>query len=135
VVVAHAKHHLHTYYLVRNSELMGLTDREVEIIAQVSRYHRKSVPKPEHTEFAALSVADQRIVRCLAAILRVSVGLDRTYDARVKSVSAQMTADELLITVKSRGKKADISLNLYAANERKGLLADVSKKRVKLAEG
>ena len=135
VVVAHAKHHLHTYYLVRNSELMGLTDREVEIIAQVSRYHRKSVPKPEHTEFAALSVADQRIVRCLAAILRVSVGLDRTYDARVKSVSAQMTADELLLTVKSRGKKADISLNLYAANERKGLLADVSKKRVKLAEG
>jgi exopolyphosphatase/guanosine-5'-triphosphate,3'-diphosphate pyrophosphatase len=135
VVVSHAKHHLHTYYLIRNSELMGLTDREVEIVAQVSRYHRKSVPKPEHAEFAALSVADQRIVRCLAAILRVSVGLDRTYDARVKSVSARVTADEVLLTVKPRGKKADISLNLYAANERKGLLADVSTKRVKFVEG
>jgi exopolyphosphatase/guanosine-5'-triphosphate,3'-diphosphate pyrophosphatase len=134
VVVSHAKHHLHTYYLVRNSELMGLTDREVEVIAQVARYHRKSVPKPEHVEFAALSGEDQRIVRCLAGILRVSIGLDRTYDARVKSASVKVTADELLVSVKPRGKKTDIALNLYAANERKGLLADVSKRKVKFVE-
>jgi len=134
VVVSHAKHHLHSYYLVRNSELMGLTDREVEIIAQVARYHRKSVPKPEHAEFAALSSTDQRIVRCLAGILRVSIGLDRTYDARVKSASIKVTADELLVSVKPRGKKTDIALNLYAANERKGLLAEVSKRKVKFAE-
>ncbi|MFM7081687.1 MAG: Ppx/GppA phosphatase family protein [Actinomycetota bacterium] len=134
VVVSHAKHHLHTYYLVRNAELMGLTDREVEIIAQIARYHRKSVPKPEHAEFAALSTADQRLVRSLAGILRVAIGLDRTYDARVKSVSVKVTASDVMVTAKSRGKKADISLNLYAANERKGLLADVSKRRVKFSE-
>jgi len=134
VVVSHAKHHLHTYYLVRNAELMGLTDREVEIIAQIARYHRKSVPKPEHAEFAALSTADQRLVRSLAGILRVAIGLDRTYDARVKSVSVKVTASDVVVTAKSRGKKADISLNLYAANERKGLLADVSKRRVKFSK-
>lgn len=134
VVVSHAKHHLHSYYLIRNSELMGLTDREVEIVAQVARYHRKSVPKPEHAEFAALTAADQRIVRTLAAILRVAVGLDRTYDARVKTATAKLGSTELVITAKSRGKKSDISLNLYAANERKGLLADVSKRRVKFVE-
>ena len=134
VVVSHAKHHLHTYYLVRNAELMGLTDREVEIIAQVARYHRKSVPKPEHVEFSALAAADQRLVRSLAGILRVAIGLDRTYDARVKSVSVKVTASDLTVTAKSRGKRADISLNLYAANERKGLLADVSKRRVKFSE-
>lgn len=134
VVVSHAKHHLHSYYLIRNSELMGLTDREVEIVAQVARYHRKSVPKPEHAEFATLTAADQRIVRTLAAILRVAVGLDRTYDARVKTATAKLGSTELVITAKSRGKKSDISLNLYAANERKGLLADVSKRRVKFLE-
>ncbi|NQW68124.1 MAG: hypothetical protein HQ454_02355, partial [Acidimicrobiaceae bacterium] len=134
VVVSHAKHHLHSYYLIRNSELMGLTDREVEIIAQVARYHRKGMPKNDHAEFAALSTADQRIVRSLAGVLRVAIGLDRTYDARVKSVAVQMTTDDVLITVKSRGKKADISLNLYAANERKGLLGEVAKRKVKFAE-
>ncbi|MFM7306570.1 MAG: hypothetical protein ACKO2Q_01120, partial [Actinomycetota bacterium] len=65
---------------------------------------------------------------------RVAIGLDRTYDARVKSVSVKVTASDVMVTAKSRGKKADISLNLYAANERKGLLADVSKRRVKFSE-
>lgn len=134
VVVSHAKHHLHTYYLVRNAELMGLSDREVEIIAQVARYHRKSVPKPEHAEFSALHPDDQRLVRALAGILRVAIGLDRTYDARVKSVAVKVSESELAIVAKPRGKKADIGLNLYAANERKGLLADVSKRRVKFSE-
>ncbi|NDD61896.1 MAG: hypothetical protein EBZ46_06565 [Actinobacteria bacterium] len=134
VVVSHAKHHLHTYYLVRNAELMGLSDREVEIIAQVARYHRKSVPKPEHAEFAALASADQRLVRSLAGILRVAIGLDRTYDARVKSVSVKVSATDIAVTAKPRGKKADVALNLYAANERKGLLADVSKRKVKFDE-
>lgn len=134
VVVSHAKHHLHTYYLVRNAELMGLNDREVEIIAQVARYHRKSVPKDEHAEFAALPADDRRIVRGLAALLRIAVGLDRTYDARVKSASVKVGDGEISVTVKPRGKKADVALNLYAANERKGLLADVTKRRVKFAE-
>lgn len=134
VVVSHAKHHLHTYYLVRNAELMGLSDREVEVIAQIARYHRKSVPKPEHAEFAALAAADQRMVRSLAGILRVAIGLDRTYDARVKSVAVKVSAADIAITAKPRGKKADISLNLYAANERKGLLSDVSKRKVKFSE-
>lgn len=134
VVVSHAKHHLHSYYLIRNSELMGLTDREVEIIAQVARYHRKGLPKSEHAEFASLPAADQRIVRGLAALLRVAIGLDRTYDARVKSVSIKLTDDELHIMAKSRGKKNDVSLNLYAANERKSLLADVVRRKVKFSE-
>lgn len=134
VVVSHAKHHLHSYYLIRNSELMGLTDREVEIIAQVARYHRKGLPKMEHLEFAALTSADQLIVRSLAALLRVAIGLDRTYDARVKSVSVKLEDSELNIHAKSRGKKNDISLNLYAANERKGLLAEVCKRKVKFSE-
>jgi exopolyphosphatase/guanosine-5'-triphosphate,3'-diphosphate pyrophosphatase len=134
VVVSHAKHHLHTYYLVRNAELMGLSDREIEIIAQVARYHRKSVPKPEHPDFAALPAEDQRLVRSLAALLRVAIGLDRTYDSRVKSVSVKVGPEEISVVAKARGKKSDISLNLYAANERKGLLTDVSKRRVKFSE-
>jgi hypothetical protein len=42
--------------------------------------------------------------------------------------------EEISVVAKPRGKKADISLNLYAANERKGLLSDVSKRRVKFSE-
>jgi exopolyphosphatase/guanosine-5'-triphosphate,3'-diphosphate pyrophosphatase len=135
VVVAHAKHHLHSYYVIRNSELVGLTDREIEVIAQIARYHRKSIPKDSHPEFTALSATDQNIVRTLAAILRVAIGLDRTQDGRVTDLAVDVDDDELRITLQARsGKKGELSLNIYAANERKGLLADLTGRKVKFVE-
>src|SRR5690606_16740324 len=59
--VSHAAHHKHSYYVIRNSEhLTGFTDREIELIAQVARYHRKSAPRKKHPEFAVLDRDDQR---------------------------------------------------------------------------
>ena len=135
VVVAHAKHHLHSYYVIRNSELVGLTDREIELIAQIARYHRKSVPKDSHPEFMALSETDRNIVRTLAAILRVAIGLDRTQDGRVQALSVDVDDEELRIVLRGHnGKKGQLSLNVYAANERKGLLADLIGRKVKFVE-
>ena len=129
LVISHSKHHLHSYYVIRNSELTGLTDNEIEIIAQIARYHRKSAPKAAHLEFARLSSDDQRLVRTLAGILRVAIGLDRSHDGRVRSVSAQLRNDRLVVeAVGKRGK--EISLELYTANERSGLLEEVLGRRV-----
>ena len=86
LVVAHSKHHLHAYYMIRNSELAGLTDNEIEVIAQIARYHRKSEPKQSHEAFAALDDGDQRMVRALAAVLRIAIGLDRRHEGRVVGV-------------------------------------------------
>jgi exopolyphosphatase/guanosine-5'-triphosphate,3'-diphosphate pyrophosphatase len=131
VVVSHSKHHLHSYYVIRNSELVGLTDREIELIAVIARYHRKSAPKQSHAEFAQLSETDQKLVTSLAAILRIAIGLDRTQDGRVKSVTVRAEDEQLLIFAKASAK-ADIELNLYAANERRNLLADVVETKVKI---
>jgi len=131
VVVSHSKHHLHSYYVIRNSELVGLTDREIELIAQVARYHRKGMPKLEHAEFAALSNEDQHLVRSLAGLLRVAVGLDRTQDGRVKKVRTQLVDDALEIQfTTSKSKEGD--LNAYAATERRALLAEVLNRRIKI---
>jgi len=133
VFVSHAKHHLHSYYVIRNSELVGLTDREIEIIAQVARYHRKSAPKPEHPEWAALPREDRETVRRLAAILRVAIGLDRTQDGRVKRVTVRPEDGRVVLQVEAR-QKADLELNLYAAGERRALLADVLEEKVTIVE-
>jgi exopolyphosphatase/guanosine-5'-triphosphate,3'-diphosphate pyrophosphatase len=82
--VSHAQHHKHSYYVIRGTDrLTGFTDHEVERIALVARYHRKSEPKAKHPEFASLDEDDQHLVRCLAGILRVAIGLDRNHAARV----------------------------------------------------
>jgi exopolyphosphatase/guanosine-5'-triphosphate,3'-diphosphate pyrophosphatase len=132
VVVSHSKHHLHSYYVIRNSELVGLTDREIELIAQIARYHRKGVPKPEHAEFAALDPDDQHVVRALAGILRIAIGLDRTQDGRVRKLETVLSDDLLEITF-TTGKSRDADLNAYAATERRTLLSDVLGRRVKIS--
>jgi exopolyphosphatase/guanosine-5'-triphosphate,3'-diphosphate pyrophosphatase len=131
LVISHSKHHLHSYYVIRNSEVTGLTDTEIEIIAQIARYHRKSAPKASHAEFGRLSPDDQRLVRTLAGILRVAIGLDRSHDGRVRSVMAAVRRDRLVIEAESKRGK-EISLELYTANERSDLLAEVLGQRVEI---
>lgn len=136
LVVAHSKHHLHAYYVIRNSELAGLTDREIELIAQIARYHRKSEPKASHEPFAALTADDQRLVRMLAGILRVVIGLDRSHDQRVAAVRTRVDARRVtIVVVPAAGTDRDLSLELYAANERKGLLEAQLERRVDLLPG
>jgi exopolyphosphatase / guanosine-5'-triphosphate,3'-diphosphate pyrophosphatase len=123
--VSHAAHHRHSYYVIRNTDqLVGFTDREVELIAQVARYHRKSEPKSGHVEFQALTAADQRRVRLLAGMLRVGIALDRTRRGAVESLTIRPRADvrEAIEIDVHAEPGADISLEIYTAEQRITLL-------------
>jgi exopolyphosphatase/guanosine-5'-triphosphate,3'-diphosphate pyrophosphatase len=134
--VSHAGHHKHSYYLIRNSEqLTGFTDREIELIAQVARYHRKSTPKKRHPPYASLSADDQRRVSLLAGLLRIAVGLDRNHAGRVAAVSCRDRSDgdgegEGLVIEVVPQPEADIGLELYSANQRKELLESTLERAV-----
>lgn len=122
--VAHAAHHQHSYYLIRHSEqLAGFTENELELIAQVARYHRKSAPRKSHPSFAGLDRGDQRRVRLLAGLLRVGIALDRTYRRVVRRVTAADDDRGLRIEV-CTAAGADAELELFTARDRCALLAD-----------
>ena len=92
------------------------------MIAQVARYHRKSAPKADHPEFAALPPRDQHLVRALAGVLRIAIGLDRTLDGRVTDVTVERGAEALVLRYSAAGARDVVD---YAAKERRGLLVDV----------
>jgi exopolyphosphatase/guanosine-5'-triphosphate,3'-diphosphate pyrophosphatase len=123
--ISHSRHHLHSYYVVRNSEVLtGLTDDEIEIIALLARYHRKSSPKARHLEFARLSPEDQHLVRALSGILRVAIGLDRSHGRRVSGTRCHLEGDLLVIEVVPAGD-APVELELFTAEQRRELLEEV----------
>ena len=134
IFISHSAHHRHSYYIIRNSEhLTGFTEREIEIIAQVARYHRKSAPKSKHTDFASLSSTDQNKVRWMAAMLRVAIGLDRSNRqvvtrVRVASASEHLNGELNLIVRVSPG--VDTSVELFTARARSELLETVSGRKV-----
>ena len=120
--LSHAQHHKHSYYVIRGTDrLTGFNDDEVERIALVARYHRKSEPRPKHAEFAALDDDAKYEVCVLAGLLRIAIGLDRNHAARVRSLSVDDAGDRLVVTA-APVPGEDISLELYAASTRAGLL-------------
>jgi exopolyphosphatase/guanosine-5'-triphosphate,3'-diphosphate pyrophosphatase len=124
IFLSHAGHHRHSYYAIRNSEhLTGFTDREIELIALIARYHRKGLPRPKHSEFAALPKEDQRLVRCCAGLLKLAIGLDRTHGARVSGVMVKVGKQNLTVAALPVDG-ADIGLELFSAAQRTDLLAE-----------
>lgn len=88
-LINYSKHHRHSYHLIVHSDPAGFTPREIELVANVARYHRRAAPKLKHRNFAKLSSDDREIVRRLAAILRVADGLDRNHLQNVRGVTVQ----------------------------------------------
>ena len=138
--ISHAAHHQHTYYIVRHSEqLTGFTDRELEMLALVARYHRRSHPSPRHESFARLDPPDQRRVSILAGLLRVAIGLDRGHQSSVGDVLVSLAdhpptphwqperPDRPWLTIRPVAVDTglDLDLEIYSAQERSGLLSEV----------
>ena len=83
-------HHKHSQYLIETAELDAFDPREIEVIAQLARYHRGARPRARHPAFAALRPWQQRTIVRLAALLRVADALDRTHAARVVELYASL---------------------------------------------
>lgn len=112
VHISYEDHHKHSYYLIKNGDLRGFEPEEIDIIALVARYHRQGTPKRKHDEYGALGRKRRRIVRTLAAILRLAENLDRSHAQTVSSVELHDRGDDDLLQIRTPG---DAELELWAA--------------------
>ena len=119
IVVSPIKHHRHSAYLIRESELAGVTPEDQEVIAQVARYHRRGLPRDGHAEFDALSPRQRRRVALLAGILRIADALDRDRANPLEGIEVRLRGDEVRIRLLGDG---DRLLESWAADRKKDLL-------------
>ncbi|MEA5536089.1 Ppx/GppA phosphatase family protein [Crocosphaera sp. XPORK-15E] len=89
IYISHSSHHKHSYYLIRNAELLGFTEVEIETIANIARYHRKSSPKKKHEEYSKLPDNYRKQVKQLSAILRLAVALDRRQIGAIQDIDCK----------------------------------------------
>lgn len=125
------KHHKHSYQLILNSELPGFERREIQIIANIARYHRGSHPKPRHAGFSDLSALDRGKVAQLAAIVRLALALDRTHRQRVDGIVCAVTDGKVEIAVNCR-ESAEV--DLWAARRKVDLFEKVFRRQVVFIE-
>ncbi|MGD0818912.1 MAG: Ppx/GppA family phosphatase, partial [Methanomassiliicoccales archaeon] len=77
-------HHLHSHYIIRNAELLGFDQREILIMADLARFHRKKIPRKKDPDLNDLDEHSQRIVILLSALLRLAESLDRSHTGLVR---------------------------------------------------
>jgi exopolyphosphatase/guanosine-5'-triphosphate,3'-diphosphate pyrophosphatase len=83
-LISYNNHGAHAYYIIRNAELLGFDDTEVELMANIAHFHKKPYPKKKkHPTFAALPKRHRHIVKVLCTLLRLAESLDRTHKALV----------------------------------------------------
>ncbi|MEM9153676.1 MAG: Ppx/GppA phosphatase family protein [Cyanobacteria bacterium P01_F01_bin.33] len=92
--VSHAEHHKHSYYLIRHGELLGFSEAELDIVANLARYHRKSPPKKKHVNFMALEKERRQLVTELSPLLRLATALNRRRAGAIASVKVDFTTEE-----------------------------------------
>jgi len=120
--ISHAAHHKHSYYLIRHAELLGFTENELEIIANIARYHRKSKPKKKHNNFQNLpDKTTKKMVSEVSAILRLAVALDRRQIGAITTVSCEYKKEEqaLILKIFPRDIKDDCALELWNLDDKK----------------
>jgi exopolyphosphatase/guanosine-5'-triphosphate,3'-diphosphate pyrophosphatase len=94
-------HHKHSRYLILNAGLPGFDPREVALVAQAARYHRKGMP--DFGELAPLAEeGDGDRLDRLSILLRLAEDLERSRDQSVRAahvaqdngtISLQLEAD------------------------------------------
>jgi exopolyphosphatase/guanosine-5'-triphosphate,3'-diphosphate pyrophosphatase len=114
--IAFERHERHSYYLIRNADLRGFTQQEIDLIALIARYHRGPAPRRRQREYGALRKRERRVVKRLAALLRVADGLDRSHFQVVRGVRVQVGDEKVRIGVEA---VEDAELEVFTA-ARKG---------------
>ncbi len=125
--ISHSSHHKHSYYLIRNGELLGYTETEIEIIANLARYHRKSPPKKKHDYYRNLvSKQDRQIVNQLSALLRIAVALDRRQIGAIARVQCLYNPGkgELQMLLFASEPDDDCALELWSIDYKKPVFED-----------
>ena len=117
--IDYVDHQRHTKYLIMNSEIFGFSTTEKYQIALIACYHRKGTPKFKDFCYLELKKKQKKMIKKLAAILRIADALDRSYTSAVKKVTLGSSTSEQ-ITLLISGKK-DLSLELWSIQKKKKL--------------
>jgi exopolyphosphatase/guanosine-5'-triphosphate,3'-diphosphate pyrophosphatase len=127
VHISYEKHHRHSYYLIKNGDLRGFDPVEIEVMALITRYHRRATPKKGHPGYGDLPSTLRKAVKVLSACLRLAEGLDRSHQQVLDSLRLVDRGDDYLVQLRMAG---DSELEIWAASRHAGAFEEMVGKPV-----
>lgn len=127
--VSYRRHHKHSYYLIDNSELPGLSSADIRVVATVARYHRRSEPKNYHFGYSEMNEKQRKEVQKLAAILRVADSLDQEHRQRVHTVTVKVKNGKMKLLL---APEQDALLEEWALRKKSSLFEKVYDLKIRM---
>jgi exopolyphosphatase/guanosine-5'-triphosphate,3'-diphosphate pyrophosphatase len=127
--ISHRKHHKHALYLIRYADLKGFTEDEINVMANVARYHRRSTPKKRHKRYRKLDKPVRKRVKKLSGILRVADGLDRSHFQNVQQLEIVNGDDTITLHITT---KDDPELEIWGAQRKSHLFKKITGKNLEI---
>ena len=103
-------HHKASRDMILEDKTMALSDHERAVVALIARYHRRSLPKPDHKFYNLLPDVHKTQVERLGALLRIADGLDRSHQAWVEDIACDVNGDAVKVKLTAR-ENIDAEIN------------------------
>lgn len=127
--VSTSGHHKHSQYIIEHSEIFGLGDEDMRLLALVARYHRRATPKASHENYDALSRENRLVLVKLASLLRIADALDHSHRGVAKHVRFELQGQTLVIHA---GREVDLAVEKRVLAEKSKMFEQVYGCEIKL---
>ncbi len=115
-------HHKHSQYLLQATPIVGLTKEQMAIVSNTARYHRKSMPKPQHEFYRVLSSREKVVVSKLASLLRLADAMDNEHASKVLDFEVEYRKPRFSIRLRGDG---DLLLEKWAMTKKAQMFEEV----------
>jgi exopolyphosphatase/guanosine-5'-triphosphate,3'-diphosphate pyrophosphatase len=128
--ISYTNHHAHSYYIIKNSELLGFDQNEVNFMANIARFHRKRTPKKKDPEVLELDARERETLRILTTFIRLGESLDRSHTALIQHVRfSGVDKESVFLEVVARG---DCQLEIWGVEAEKKAFEKIFEKKLVL---
>lgn len=126
-------HHKHTQYIITSSEIFGLSRRDLDLISNIARYHRKSPPTRSHAAYVSLDRESRMVVSKLAAILRIADALEQEDSKKIRNlhVTKEPENDRYVLEIEAEG---DLTMEKLALEAKSDLFLEIYGKPIVLRQ-
>ncbi|MGB9175592.1 MAG: HD domain-containing protein, partial [Methanoregula sp.] len=126
--ISYSNHHAHSYYIIKNSELLGFDQNEITFMANIARFHRKKTPRKRDPEVMELESHERDALRILTTFIRLSESLDRSHAALIRHVKfTRVDKESVHLEVLARG---DCQLEIWGIEAEKKAFEKIFEKRL-----
>ena len=128
--ISYTDHNLHSHYIIKNSELLGFDQQEINSIAAIARYHTKKMPRRKDLEEKEFDEETQNKINILSGILRIAENLDRSHSGPITKARFANSGKKD-VTLKVWAEK-DCELERWGVESNKAAFEKTFKKRLSL---